>query len=329
MDSTGREPLSQRSTMLQPTFTTTPVNEEGNYTKFSIEPLEKGYGQTLGVSLRRVLLTSIEGAAITSVRINGVQHQYTTLKGMKEDVVNFILNLKQLHFTINSDVNEVLVKLDRKGPAIVTGKDIDLPSGVTLANPDQVLASLADTKSTLSAEITVSKGRGYSLATDRPASGVGEIPVDAAFSPVVKVAYKVEATRVGRRTDFDRLLLEVWTDGTIKSKDAVDKAATILVAHFKQVYEPVVVEQPKEERFEDRLENEVFRLTVEELDLPTRIANALRKGGYKTVRDLTNANKIDIAKVKNLGEKSVDVVGAALAQKGLVFADDVPLEHIK
>lgn len=307
--------------MLQPTFTIVPVQSEGNYTKFAIEPLEKGYGQTLGVSLRRVLLTSIEGAAITSVRINGVQHQFTTLKGMKEDVVNLILNLKQLHFQLAGDATEVMAKLDAHGPATVTGKDIDLPSGVVLSNPDQVLGSLSDAKSALIADITISRGRGYSLASDRPSSGIGDIPVDAAYSPVVKVAYKVEATRVGRRTDFDRLLLEIWTDGTINSREALDRAATILVAHFKQVYEPVLVEMPKEERFEDRLENEVFRLTVEELDLPTRIANALRKGGYKTVRDLTTANTGDIAKVKNLGEKSVEVVAAALAQKGLTLAD--------
>jgi len=309
--------------MLQPTFTITHEIDEGNYTRFIIEPLEKGYGQTLGVSLRRVLLSSIEGAAITSVRIEGVQHQFTTLSGMKEDVVNFILNLKQLHVTIDTDASEIIARLDVKGPAKVTGQDIDLPAGVTLANPDQDLANLADSKSRLSAEITVSKGRGYSLASDRPTASLGEIPVDASYSPVVKVAYKIEATRVGRRTDFDKLILDVWTDGTIKSRVALDRAAEILVAHFKQVFEPVIVEMPKEIRLEDRLEDEVFKLTVEELDLPTRIANALRKGGYKTVKDLVNANHTDIAKVKNLGEKSVEVVAAALSQKGLTFSDDL------
>jgi DNA-directed RNA polymerase subunit alpha len=268
-------------------------------------------------------LTSIEGAAITNVRLQGVQHQFTTLKGMKEDVVNLILNLKQLHVALDEkvEVSELIAKIDIKGPATVTGKDVQLPAGAVVANPDHVLAHLADSKSVLSAELTISQGRGYSLASDRPVSGVGEIPVDAAFSPVVKVAYKIEAPRVGRRTDFDKLLLEIWTDGTIKPRIAIDKAAKILVAHFKQVYEPVVVEQPKIDRFEDHLEDEVFRLTVEELDLPTRIANALRKGGYKTVRDLTNANSADIARVKNLGEKSVEVVAAALAQKDLTFID--------
>jgi DNA-directed RNA polymerase subunit alpha len=310
--------------MLQPSFSIVPEVSEGNYSKFIIEPLEKGYGQTLGVSLRRVLLSSIEGAAVQNVRIEGVQHQFTTLSGMKEDVVDFILNLKQLHLNITSEAETVVVKLDVKGPKTVTGKDIDLPPEVTLANPEQPLAVLADGKSLLNAEITIGKGRGYSLAADRPAGMLGDIPVDASFSPVIKVAYKIESTRVGRRTDFDKLIMEIWTDGTIDAKVAMDKAARILVAHFKQVYEPVIVEQPKEEKLEDRLESEVFKLTVEELDLPTRIANALRKGGYKTVKDLTQSHKSAIAKVKNLGEKSVDVVAKALAQKCLTFKDDQP-----
>jgi DNA-directed RNA polymerase subunit alpha len=241
---------------------------------------------------------------------------------MKEDVVNFVLNLKQLHFTIETDAEEIIAKLESKGPGQVKGSDIKLPAGVTLANPDQALATLADTKTKLSAEITISQGRGYSLASDRPTPGLGEIPVDAAFSPVVKVAYKVDTTRVGRRTDFDDLILEIWTDGTITPRQSLEKAAKILVAQFKQVYDPVIVDVPKELPLEDRLEDEVYRLTVEELDLPTRIANALRKGGYKTVRDLVNARRPEIAKVKNLGEKSVEVVAEALAQKGLMLTEE-------
>jgi len=312
--------------MLQPTFTIVPQAETGTHTQFVIEPLEKGYGQTLGVGLRRVMLTSIEGAAVTNVSIEGVHHQFTTLSGMKEDVVDFILNLKQLHLSVNSEAEEsVIAKLSVKGPATVTGADISLPPNVVLANPEQPLAVLADNKSSLQAEITISKGRGYVLATDRPTGSLGDIPVDAAFSPVVKVAYKVESTRVGRRTDYDKLILDIWTDGTIEPKVALDKAARILVAHYKQVFEPVIVEQPKEENLADRLENEVYKLTVEELDLPTRIANALRKGGYKTVKDLTGTDKASIAKVKNLGEKSVEVVAKALIQKNVYFKDDQPI----
>lgn len=308
--------------MLQPTFTIKPEVEEGNYARLIIEPLEKGYGQTLGVSLRRVLLSSIEGAAITNVRIDGVHHQFSTLEGMKEDIVDFILNLKQLSFHIDSGEEEITVTLDAKGPGTVTGKDINLPANVTISNPDHELAVLAAAKNKISAEITISKGQGYSMASERLTTGLGDIPVDASFSPVVKVAYKVEATRVGRRTDFDKLFIDIWTDGTVKPQDVLEDAARILVSHFKQVYDPVIVELPKEETLEDRLENEIYKLTVEELDLPTRIANALRKGGYKTVKDLVEADKADIAKVKNLGEKSVDVVGHALEQKGLTFKAD-------
>ncbi len=309
--------------MLKPAFTITQEkdNESKNSAQLIIEPLEKGYGHTLGVSLRRVLLSSIEGAAVTKISIEGVQHQFTTLKGMKEDITEFILNTKLLSFIIDGDEKEVIVKLKAKGPAIVTGHDLQLPPNVKLANPDQVLAQLADNKTSLSAELTVSKGVGYSPASERPSSVLGEIPVDASFSPIKKVAYKIEATRVGRRTDFDKLIMNVTTDGTVDAKDALVEAAKILVAHYNQIISPVEVELPKETTLEDRIENEVLRLTVEELDLPTRIANALRKGGYKTVKDLTNATKEEIAKVKNLGEKSVDTVAAALAQKELSFKE--------
>lgn len=305
--------------MLQPTFTVTEEVTDINYSKCVIEPLEKGYGHTLGVSLRRVLLSSIEGAAVTKIRLDGVQHQFTTLSGMKEDVVEFVLNLKQLQVRLeNTTDSDIIVNLDVKGPKTVTAKDLALPATVILGNPDHVLAVLTD-KTKLKAEITLSRGTGYLLAADQPTGVLGDIPVDASFSPINKVAYKVESTRVGRRTDYDRLILEMWTNGTITAKKVLEDAAKILVAHFKQVYEPVIVETPKETSLEDRIEDEVFKLTVEELDLPTRIANALRKGGYKTVKDLTQANMTDVAKVKNLGEKSVSSVAEALVKKGLQF----------
>jgi len=301
--------------MLQPNFTVATEAIDANHASLTIEPLEKGYGHTLGVSLRRVLLTSIEGSAVTKVRIDGIQHQFSSLEGMREDVVEFILNLKQLRFNLENET-EVIVKLDAKGPKTVTGADLNLPAGVTLSNPDQELAILSG-KKTLSAEITVSRGLGYALASEQTVTTLGDIPVDASFSPITRVAYKVEATRVGRRTDFDKLIIETWTDGTIEAKDALDRAAKILVAHFKQIYDPIIVEPVEIEPELSPAENEVMRLTVEELDLPTRIANALRKGGYATVKDLCKADNDSIAKVKNLGEKSVDIVVAALSQKGL------------
>jgi len=302
--------------MLQPNFTVASEAIEQDHARLTIEPLEKGYGHTLGVSLRRVLLSSIEGAAVTKVRIDGVQHQFSTLEGMREDVVEFILNLKQLRFSLDNNQDEVIAKLNVKGPATVTGKDIVLPAGVTLANPEQELSILSGKKN-LVAEITISRGLGYSLASEQSVSTLGDIPVDASFSPINRVAYKVEATRVGRRTDFDKLILDVWTDGTLEARDALDRAAKILVAHYKQVFDPIVVEEVEAEPELSPAENEVMRLTVEELDLPTRIANALRKGGYATVKELCKADNDSIAKVKNLGEKSVDIVVAALQQKGL------------
>lgn len=305
--------------MLQATFTITPQDERDDYSRFIIEPLEKGYGNTLGVSLRRTLLTSIEGAAVTSVSINGVQHQYSGLNGMKEDVVEFILNLKQLNVSITDEEQEAVIKLSATGPGQVTAKDITLPPNVNISNTDLVLATLADKKSKLQAEITVSKGRGYLLTGEQEAESIGVIPVDASFSPIKRVAYKVEATRVGRRTDFDRLILDIWTNGSIDPREAVERAAKILVNHFKQVFDPVIVEVEPEKTLEDRIEDEVYKLTVEELDLPTRIANALRKGGYKTVKDLTQATPEDIAKVKNLGEKSVTTVSKALEKKGVTL----------
>jgi DNA-directed RNA polymerase subunit alpha len=302
--------------MLQPTFTIATETIEGNHSRLTIEPLEKGYGHTMGVSLRRVLLTSMEGAAVTQVRIDGIHHQFSSLEGMREDVVEFVLNLKQLNFHLEGN-EDVIVKVEAKGPMTVTGNDVMLPAGVLLANPDQELAVLADKNAKLNASITISKGRGYSVASERTVDTLGDIPVDASFSPIVRVAYKVEATRVGRRTDFDKLILDIWTNGTVDAKEALDRSAKILVAHFKQIFEPIVIEAPEVEMTLSPAENEVMRLTVEELDLPTRIANALRKGGYATVKDLITANRDNIAKVKNLGEKSVDIVVTALEQKGL------------
>jgi DNA-directed RNA polymerase subunit alpha len=307
--------------MLSPKFTVQATESQAGYARLTIEPLEKGFGHTLGVGLRRVLLSSIEGAAVTKVYIEGVQHQFSTLEGMKEDITEFVLNLKQLYFRLDGSDDEVVLKLDIAGPATVTGKDIALQGGVHLANPDQVLAILSDKKHRLTAEITVKKGMGYDPAADRPSTTLGEIPVDAAFSPVRKVAYKIEATRVGRRTDFDKLIMDIWTNGTIEPKESLEHASKILVGYYKQIFDPIVVDLPKEVTLEDRIEDESLKLTVEELDLPTRIANALRKGGYETVRDLSRAKKDEVAKVKNLGGKSVDSVAAALAQKGLSFAE--------
>ncbi len=307
--------------MLDPKFAVTVQEEKDGYSKLAIEPLKQGFGHTLGNALRRVLLTSLPGAAITSIKISGVQHQFSSLEGLNEDIVQLILKIKTLRFKLDENTDKVVVKLEATGPGEVKASDINLPVGVEITNPDTVIANLADKKNKLSMEMTVEKGLGYSLAEERKSSTIGVIPVDALFSPIKRVNPTVQSTRVGRRTDFDKLILEIWTDGSISAKDALDQASTILIEHLQQVIDPSDVAPTSTQKTESQYPNETLSLTVEELDLPTRIANALRKGGYKTVSDLTGANKDDIAKVKNLGERSVHLVENALSQKGVSLSE--------
>ena len=283
---------------------------------FVIEPLEQGYGHTLGNALRRVLLTSLPGAAVTSVKIAGVRHQFTTITGLKEDLVELILNIKKLRVKY-AGKNPAKIHLEAVGPAEVKAKNIKTPAGVEIANPDLVLANLADKKSKLSLEMIVESGYGYSPFEERKSDVLGVIPVDSLFSPITRVNYRVEETRVGRLTNYDRLILELETNGTISPLEAVKEAARILIAYFKQIIEPKVSKAKIEEQ--PAISHETLRLTVEELNLPTRIVNALEKAGYKTVADLIATEKKEIAKVKNLGEKSLKIIEAALKQKEVNF----------
>lgn len=302
----------------QPTFTTKVENNTPTTATIIFEPLESGYGHTLGNALRRVLLSSLNGAALTSVRIEGVDHQFTAVEGVSEDILEITLNLKQVRIKADRE-GEGVVRLSVNGPKTVTAADLSPEAGFSVVNPDQLIATLAK-GSKLEMELTVASGMGYQLADDQLAE-LGRVSLDAKFSPVMRVNYKVEATRVGRRTDFDKLIMEVVTDGTILPEDATHKAAEILVKQFSQIVSPVVVEEPEQVTNVSPEEAEVLRLTVEELDLPTRIANALRKGGFRTVGDLAGAPKMAVAKVKNLGEKSVDVVNAALEKKGVSLGE--------
>ncbi len=299
--------------MFKPSFKIEAKEEKKDYAKLVFEPLEQGYGHTLGNSLRRGLLSSLPGTAVTKVKIDGVRHQFSTLKGLKEDIVEFILNLKQLRLVYDGD-KEVKLTLSVKGAKTVTAADIKTPANVKIVNKDLKIAELTDKKSNLSAEVWIKKGFGYMTDDEHVSDTVGMIAVDAAFTPVTRVNYTVEATRVGRRTDYDRLILEVWTDGTIKPQEAVEQVAQIMAAYFTQVFKPVF--DKKEEKEEEKPEdNEVMKLTVEELNLPTRIANALRRGGYPTVKDLVKASDEDLSKVKNLGAKSVEIVKKKLKTK--------------
>lgn len=305
--------------MINSIFAVKAKKETADQGKFIIEPLEQGYGHTLGNALRRVLLTSLPGAAVTQVKIAGVRHQFSTLEGLKEDMIELILNIKQIRFKYKGE-KPAKIKLDAQGPGEVKAGDIKTPAEVKIVNPEHVLGILADEKSKLKVEMVVEKGFGYLPAEERKSETLGVVLVDASFSPIKRVNYKVEAMRVGRRTDLDRLILELTTDKTISPSEALKEAAKILVACFGQIVEPKEV--PIEEEKEEELPSEVLRLTVEELNLPTRIANALRKGGYETVKDLTTASDLDVAKVKNLGEKSIKVIKAALAEKEVGLKGD-------
>lgn len=301
--------------MNQQLFEVKAEKEDAGYGKFVITPLAQGYGHTLGNSLRRVLLTSLSGAVVTSVRISGVKHQFSTLKGMKEDIVEFLLNLKKVRFIYEGD-KPSSATLSAKGEAEVFAKDIHVDAAVEIVNPDQVLAVL-NKNAKLDVKLEIDSGVGYSPAEDRATGEIGLIPLDASFSPVKRVNYKVEETRVGRFTDYDKLTIEIWTDATIAPRDALLEAAKILVSYYNQIITPKKLIE-KEEDTDEGL-GPIGRLSVEEINLPTRVANALVKSGYETVEQLVHANKDDLVKVRNLGEKSVKVIEAALGEKGLSF----------
>lgn len=304
---------------LNPNFSVVEVQESGARSTVVLEPLESGYGHTLGNALRRVLLSSLPGTAITKVTIDGVTHQFTSFEGMTEDVVELILNLKQVRVKADSQATGVL-RLNVKGAKEVTAADIECEAGFEVVNKDLYIATLAKGKS-LAIEMVVESGVGYQLASEIETEAVGQMAVDALFSPVIKVSYKVEATRVGRRTDFDKIVFDIVTDGTISPLEAVKQAAEILIKQFSQVVNPVVKEVKEELVNLSPEEVETMKLTVEELDLPTRIANALRKGGFETVADLVRAPKDEISRVKNLGGKSIDLIEEALSKKGVVLTN--------
>ncbi len=301
--------------MNEPLFEIKQKGKSQDYAKFIITPLDKGYGNTLGNSLRRVLLTSLPGAAVTSARISGVRHQFSTLKGMKEDVVELILNLKKTRFIYDGD-KPAKATLSVKGPGEVKAKDIQTDATVKVVNPELVLAVLSKSAK-LDVKMEIESGVGYSLAEERATGEIGLIPLDAAFSPITRVNYKIEETRVGRLTNYDKLILEIWTDGSIKPKEALVKAANVLVSFFNQIVAPKKVVK-KEKKKEEGL-GPVGNLSVEEINLPTRVANALVKSGYETVEDLVYSKKADLVKVRNLGEKSVKIIDAALGEKELAI----------
>lgn len=304
--------------MFDPIFKTKTEEQTDTYGRFVIEPLETGYAHTLGNALRRVLLSSLPGAAVTSVVIDGVKHQFQSLEGLKEDVVEFVLNLKKLRVKL-SDGQKTVIRLNVSGPKEVTASDIDLISGVEVANPALYLGTLADKKSKLAAEITVESGYGYSLADEHRTGVIGVIPMDATFTPVVRVNYRQEATRVGRQTNLDRLVLEIWTDGTITPGESLKLAAKILVSYFLQVYEPKTEPEQANVAVTPTVSDDVLKMLIEELDLPTRLENALKNGGIDTVGQLLGTPRKELLTIKNLGAKSLGIVEGKLREKGVAL----------
>lgn len=290
--------------------------ETNNFGKFAIEPLAQGYGHTIGNSIRRVLLGSLPGAAISQVKIAGVRHQFSTLPGMAEDIVEFILNLKKVRLKVASD-KQYKLSLELKGPKEVKAGDIEVEAGVEIMNKDLVLAHLADDKTRLSARLIAEAGSGYSLADERKTGEIGVIPIDANFSPVTQVNYRVEATRVGRVTNFDKLTLEITTDGTIKPSLALKQAAKVLIDHFSAIYTPPSV--TKKERTEEVTppSEEILKTSLEELDLPVRLTNSLKSGKIETIGDFLVKDKKELLKMKNMGPKSIAQVEEKLREKGV------------
>lgn len=294
-----------------------------NRSKFVIEPLEPGFGYTLGNSLRRTLLSSIPGAAITSIRIDGVLHEFTTVPGVKEDVTDIILNLKGL--VVSSEEDEPVTMYVRKqGPGEVTGADIVPPAGVTVHNPDLHIATLND-KGKLEIELVVERGRGYVPAVQNKASGaeIGRIPVDSIYSPVLKVTYKVEATRVEQRTDFDRLVLDVETKNSITARDALASAGKTLVELFGLARELNVeaegIEMGPSPAEADHIAS--FSLPIEDLELTVRSYNCLKREGVHTVGELVARTESDLLDIRNFGQKSIDEVKVKLHALGLSLKD--------
>lgn len=295
------------------------INEEETYGRFVVEPLERGYGTTLGNALRRVLLSSLPGAAITSVRIEGVLHEFSTVPGVVEDTTEMILNLKELRLRISSEETKTL-RIEKVGPGSVTGADIICDADVTILNPELVIAHLAD-GARLFMEMTAERGRGYVSAdrNKRPNQAIGVIPVDSVFTPISKVNYQVENTRRGDVTDLDKLILEVWTDGGLSPEEAVSVGAKILSRHLdmfvgltdRAKQEQILVSEEDEER--DR----VLDMTIEELDLSVRSYNCLKRASINMVSELIEKTEEDMMKVRNLGKKSLEEVTQKLAELGL------------
>ncbi|MGW6050172.1 DNA-directed RNA polymerase subunit alpha [Bacillus mycoides] len=308
----------------KPKIETVELNEDAKYGKFVIEPLERGYGTTLGNSLRRNILSSLPGAAVTAIQIDGVLHEFSTVEGVVEDVTTMILNLKKLALKIYSEEEKTL-EIDVQGEGIVTAADITHDSDVEILNPDLHIATLAK-NAHFRMRLTAKRGRGYTPADankseDQP---IGVIPIDSIYTPVSRVTYQVEKTRVGQVANYDKLTLDVWTDGSIGPKEAISLGAKILTEHlniFVGLTDEAQNAEIMVEKEEDQKEK-VLEMTIEELDLSVRSYNCLKRAGINTVQELANKTEEDMMKVRNLGRKSLEEVKHKLEELGLGLRKD-------
>ncbi len=291
--------------------------------RFTIEPLDRGFGYTFGNSLRRGLLSSLEGAAVTAVKIEGVSHEFTTLPGVREDVTDVILNLKSLVCRLHGESPEIEVHLSKRGPGAVTAADIEAPADLEILNPDLELAHLAD-KGKLEMTLTIGRGRGYVPAelNRGPETTIGVIPIDSIFSPVRRVSYEVDSARVGQRTDYDKLVLDVATDGSVAPKDAIAEAAEILIrqlAIFTDLEKIDMGEIAAAEAEAPSTSHGMENFPIEELELGVRSYNCLKRVGIETIGDLTSKSENELAAIPNFGRKSIEEVRETLAAHGLTL----------
>ena len=301
-----------------------PASSDESYGKYVVEPLERGYGTTLGNSLRRVLLSSLPGTAVTSIRIAGIQHEFATIPGVKEDVTEIVLNVKGIIARLHSEGAKT-VYIEASGECEITAGDIKADGEVEILNPEMHIATLGPDAS-LSMELTLNHGRGYVSAdkNKNPQAPIGTIPVDSIYNPVLKVNYTVENTRVGNQTDYDKLTMEVWTDKTISARDAVSLGAKILCDHFTiftDLSETVSTRSTVVEKVEAQ-RDKVLEMTIEELDLSVRSFNCLKRANINTVEDLISKTQDEMIKVRNLGRKSLEEVEHKLAMMGLSLASE-------
>ena len=300
------------------------INEENNYAKFVCEPLERGYGVTIGNSLRRILLSSLPGCAITGVKIEGVVHEFSTIPNVVEDVPEIIVNLKGVRLKSHDNEDKVL-KINFKGEGEVKAGDIITDGTVEILNPDLHIATVAE-GGKLVMEMTADKGRGYNTASKnkKPNPDIAMLPIDSIYTPVRKVNYTVESTRVGQMIDFDKLVIEVWTDGSLKADEALSLAAKVMTEHlslFIDLSEATKNTQVMVEK-EESMKEKVLEMSIEELELSVRSFNCLKRVGISTVEDLTNKTEAEMLKVRNLGKKSFDEVTNKLRALGLDFAPE-------